>query len=178
MINHHEARKRVFDNISSSIGKLPADDEVMIVDDATIEKPWGWVFFYTSRKWLETKEFRYAIPGNSPLIVERSSGSIISTGTAHSIESYIAKYERYGSPHAEEIPEVRINGWHQGAPTVKAIQTVRDHSGLGLANAKEIIEACLANGFPTVVVGNVQIAKNLVATLGDLGFVAEILCKK
>ncbi len=64
-----------------AIGLHP-DDEIIIVGEATIEKSWGWVFFYTSRKYRETKEVRYALAGNAPIIVERSSGRLIPTGTA------------------------------------------------------------------------------------------------
>jgi Immunity protein 35 len=80
---------------------LPADDELVVVDSATIERPWGWVFFFTSRRWLESGELRYALAGNSPVLVERASGKLISLGTARSAESYIAAYEETGNPHAD-----------------------------------------------------------------------------
>ena len=73
------------------------DNEIIIVDESTIEKPWGWVFFYTSKKHKETKGMPYAIAGNAPMIVERSSGRLIPTGTAHPINYYIENYERTGN---------------------------------------------------------------------------------
>ena len=70
-----------------------------MIDEATIERPWGWVFFHTSKLWRETGEIRYAVAGNAPLIVEREGGKILATGTAHAVEHYIANYERHGNPH-------------------------------------------------------------------------------
>ncbi|AXK40122.1 YrhB domain-containing protein [Crenobacter cavernae] len=81
------------------------NDEIVIVDEATIEKPWGWVFSYASKTWLETKDPRYAIVGNAPIIVERQSGRLIDTGTAMPIEHYIANYERCGNPYGLDAPE-------------------------------------------------------------------------
>jgi hypothetical protein len=99
MITKEQARQLVVSQVCKRPDSLPPEDEIIIVDNATIEKSWGWVFFYTSKKWLETHETKYALAGNSPLIVERDSGKIVSTGTAKSTESYIANYERCGNPH-------------------------------------------------------------------------------
>jgi len=59
----------------------------------TIERPFGWVFFYTSRLYRETGEARYALAGNAPFIVNRRSGEVVITGTARPVEQYIAEYE-------------------------------------------------------------------------------------
>ena len=78
---------------------LPEDDEIIILDDATIEKSWGWVFFQTSKKWHETNDIKYAIAGNAPIIVEKDTGKLFFTGTAYPIEHYIQNYEKSGDPH-------------------------------------------------------------------------------
>jgi hypothetical protein len=67
--------------------------EVVIVDSATVERSFGWVFFYESRQYLETGEFMHRLVGNAPLIVNRITGDIVSTGTAHPTEYYLAEYE-------------------------------------------------------------------------------------
>lgn len=72
---------------------------MIIVDEETIERSWGWVFFYTSRKWKETGDIRYAVAGNSPVIVEKATGRLILAGTAHRIEYYIENIERTGHPN-------------------------------------------------------------------------------
>jgi len=99
MITKEEARELVAATVCRRPDWLPPDDEIIIVDEATIERPWGWVFFHTSKKWEETNDIRYAIAGNSPLIVEKATGKLIPTGTARNIEYYIENYERTGNPH-------------------------------------------------------------------------------
>ena len=99
MITKEQARALVASEILASSGNLREGDEWIVLDASTIEKPWGWVFFYTSRKWHETLDFEYAVAGNAPFIVERETGALVMTGTAMSIETYIDNYERTGKPH-------------------------------------------------------------------------------
>src|SRR6188768_3437442 len=86
--------------IVAEINRSQKDDDagtpiaLAIVDEHTIERPWGWVFFYNSRRFVETRDFRHALAGNAPYIVNRHTGEIRLTGTAHKIEYYIAHYER------------------------------------------------------------------------------------
>lgn len=99
MITIARAREIVEAAISERPQWLPADDELIILDGCTIEKPWGWVFFHTSKKWHETHDIRYAIAGNAPFIVEKAKGKLMITGTAFPIEHYIESYERAGNPN-------------------------------------------------------------------------------
>ena len=68
--------------------------DLVIVDESTIEKEWGWIFFYNSERYLTTGEISHALAGNAPYIVNRHTGEMRSTGTAYPIEHYIAEYER------------------------------------------------------------------------------------
>jgi len=66
---------------------------LVIVDDSTIEREWGWVFFYNNKKYLETGDFSYALAGNAPMIVNKRTGELVTTGTARPIDKYIEDYE-------------------------------------------------------------------------------------
>src|SRR3569623_418083 len=68
--------------------------ELVVVDEHTIERSWGWVFFYKSQPYLTTRNFMYARAENAPYIVNRYTGKRRGTGTAHPFEHYIAEYER------------------------------------------------------------------------------------
>jgi len=68
--------------------------EIAIEEGSTVERPFGWVFFYNSKRFVETGDRREALDGNAPIIVDRRDGSIHPTGTARPLESYIEKYER------------------------------------------------------------------------------------
>lgn len=96
MINKEDAKNIVIRRIS---GYELSDDEYIILDSETIEKNWGWVFFYTPKKWHETNDIKYAVAGNAPLMVLRENGKVLVTGTAHATEYYIERFEATGDPH-------------------------------------------------------------------------------
>ncbi|TVZ40861.1 immunity protein 35 of polymorphic toxin system [Alteromonadaceae bacterium 2753L.S.0a.02] len=98
MITKEKAKEIVERHINSMT--QPEEDRYIVVDESTISKDWGWVFFYTSEKWHTTRELRYAVVGNAPLIVEKDSGNLFVTGTAMPIENYIQRYETVGDPNA------------------------------------------------------------------------------
>jgi hypothetical protein len=90
-IRKEEARQIAYNFIDSSY-TVP-DDELVIVDDETIEKDYGWYFFSTSRKFLETGNISNMVAGNGPILVEKRNGNLIQLGTAHPLEHYIERYE-------------------------------------------------------------------------------------
>jgi hypothetical protein len=59
----------------------------------TIERAFGWVFFYDSKRHVETGDFRDALAGNAPIVVTKSDGQVHVTGTAFPIEHYLKKFE-------------------------------------------------------------------------------------
>jgi hypothetical protein len=99
MLTKDEARELVVRTLCQRPDWLPAEDELVVFEEATIEKTWGWVFFYGSRMWRETHEIKYAIAGNAPVLVEKDTGKLIPTGTARRTEHYIERYEQTGDPH-------------------------------------------------------------------------------
>lgn len=65
-----------------------------LVDERTIHKPYGWVFFYASRRYMETRNIVHAIAGNGPVVVLADSGEVVTLGTARRSEEEIASFER------------------------------------------------------------------------------------
>lgn len=76
-----------------ALSPLPDGDNWVVLPDSTIEREFGWVFFYNSRAFLETRNPLLAIAGNGPLLVQRRTGKLEVLGTAHPLEHYIAAYE-------------------------------------------------------------------------------------
>ena len=89
MISISEARDLVFQEL-----KKEPEFDLVIQDSETIEKEWGWVFFYQSRKFIESGDFRDMVVGNAPYIVNKESGDLHITGTASDIFHYINEYEK------------------------------------------------------------------------------------
>lgn len=84
-----------------ALGLGSAEDNVpdlAIVDSLTIEEDFGWVFFYQSKKYLESGDSSDALVGNAPLIVSRVDGSLHQTGTVEPVEFYIENFKRFGNP--------------------------------------------------------------------------------
>jgi len=92
MLNYEDAIATAEKELAN-VDDLPEGDSLVLLLQHTIERPFGWVFFYTSRLHRETGEVRYALAGNAPLIVNRRSGEVVTTGTALPVEQYIAEYE-------------------------------------------------------------------------------------
>jgi hypothetical protein len=59
------------------------------------ETEFGWVFFYNSKDYVETKDWRYQLYGNAPLIVDKEDGSLYVTGTRHPIEHYVTEFRKW-----------------------------------------------------------------------------------
>lgn len=90
MVDEPEARRIA----EEWIHRLPVEEDVVIDESQTIEEPFGWVYFYNSRRYLETGNFRDQLIGNAPIVVDRSSGTIHETGTAKPLEEYLRPLRR------------------------------------------------------------------------------------
>lgn len=151
------------------------DIEAAIMRDATLEYEFGWVFFYNSREYLETKKFEDMLVGNAPLIFEKTTGRIVETGTAEPVETYVEAFRKTGDPHARLGASVRIYGSTDGATTVDGVRVLRRFSMLGLADAKAEVETVLAGGETTVSAGSIEAADDMVHQLTAHNFLAEQL---
>jgi Immunity protein 35 len=65
-----------------------------IVQPSTVEKPYGWIFFYQSREFLDIGVASARLAGNAPIIVNRHTNELRVTGTARPLEDYLKQYER------------------------------------------------------------------------------------
>ncbi|MDX2086317.1 MAG: YrhB domain-containing protein [Kofleriaceae bacterium] len=87
MLTHDEARF-----IAESHLRATSTHDVVIVDRHTIERRWGWVFFYNTRQFVETGDRDHGLIGNAPLFVDRVDGHLWISGTGFPIEHYLRVY--------------------------------------------------------------------------------------
>ncbi len=68
-----------------------------------------WVFFYQSARYLRTGNFLDGVAGNAPILVDRVTGQIHETGTARSIEHYVAEFNagRHTCPLCRDKDDAR-----------------------------------------------------------------------
>ncbi len=89
-------------NFGSALpGYVNPNIKLIILNEITEEHEFGWVFYYNSVKYLNSKNPIDALAGNAPLIINRKSGELIETGTARNTEYYINNYIKTGDPHEE-----------------------------------------------------------------------------
>jgi hypothetical protein len=86
-----EAKNLAEGHLAKVAGASP--DAVVIINDSTIETDFGWIFFWNSRRYVESGDFRDALAGNVPLIVDRANGSVHETCTFLPIEEIIDRYQ-------------------------------------------------------------------------------------
>ncbi|HPF72819.1 MAG: hypothetical protein H7A20_09510 [Rhodanobacteraceae bacterium] len=67
--------------------------EIVVVTEATLERPFGWVFFYQTKEFLSARTPAAQLAGNAPLLVNRFTGDVVVTGTALPVQEYISRYE-------------------------------------------------------------------------------------
>ena len=54
----------------------PPGDRWVVLDDQTIEKSFGWIFYYNSEKFVATNNVVYRLAGNGPVFVNKDTESI------------------------------------------------------------------------------------------------------
>jgi hypothetical protein len=77
-----------------SIAHLAPGIELVVLENETVEKDYGWVFRFTTRRYLETKDPGALVPGTGPLIVEREGGATAFLASSVCPERAIEEYER------------------------------------------------------------------------------------
>ena len=164
MITHDEARDMIAREIESF--RLSDGDVAEIADEHTIERPWGWVFFYNSRQYRATGEFGFCLTGNAPYIVNRSDGSVEITGTARSIEHYIAEYET-------KI-ETQTEAWAlqiDDDSSTDTLKSIRNTLGLNLSEIRAV-RSCIPG---TIRTGARSMLEPMCAALLESGISAKII---
>lgn len=85
-------KARAVEIAHKALDDLKASQALVLLQDKTLEKDFGWVFFYTTKKFHETHDKKYLIPGNGPLVVDRLDGAThflsSSMPPARTIEEY------------------------------------------------------------------------------------------
>jgi hypothetical protein len=66
---------------------------VSLMSESTIEKPYGWVFFFNSARFFETGDQLEALGGNSPILVASASGQVTLLGTAKPVADSLRQFE-------------------------------------------------------------------------------------
>jgi hypothetical protein len=92
MISRTEAEE-IAEKFIAEQGKA-VEGGVTIIRQKTLEKPYGWIFFYNSRRYLETGNPLEALGGNGPVVVAHADGRVTALSSAAAPSASIAEFER------------------------------------------------------------------------------------
>jgi len=59
-----------------AVAAEPNGDELVVLEDQTLERSFGWVFFYQTEPYLRTRDIRFMRPGIAPFVVDRFDGTV------------------------------------------------------------------------------------------------------
>ena len=96
-----DLRKDLASSERNVLGLGPTDRiaDYVILEKETIEDDFGWVFFYTTKDYLDSGDFLDLPVGGGPIIISRNDGSLHETGSAYPVEFYIENFKKTGNPH-------------------------------------------------------------------------------
>lgn len=160
--------------VRQKLDAMPGGKGFRILDASVSELREGWVFNYQSAEFLETGNISKALAGNIPMFVTRADGEIFLLSQHRLLIESMAAYRACGDPNATFIPEVELLGWNEGANAVAAIQGIRRHCPVGLAEAKSVIDRCLGGERCVLKTPDVEQAKLMVTTLDSAGFASRV----
>lgn len=172
-----DAQLRGMEKAAKGFGSaLPGyvEQEIELIISKIDEHGFGWVFFWSSKKWVEDNNFEYALAGNAPFLVERNTGRLITLGTSDSPDNYIARYLKYGDPHAEPVNAIVLIAVSEGCREIDVVRLIRDHSEYGLAEVMSAIKKCAAGKETVVLIKTTEEAIELADQLCMLGVTARV----
>ncbi len=91
MISIESARAKAIHVLETRL--TPPGLEFVLVDNANPESAFAWVFFYDNKKHIESGDYRDALAGAGPILVDKLDGTVHTFGSAFAGAKCIAKYD-------------------------------------------------------------------------------------
>ena len=85
-------KDRAYKIVEILLDKIEYGEKYSIDKDATDDYEWGWVIYYNTETYIKTKDVEFALMGNSPFLVMKDTGKVVTTGTSEPVEYYIDEY--------------------------------------------------------------------------------------
>lgn len=83
---------KMVQNYLKSMPPLSGDNYV-IVEEMTCDKPYGWIFYFSSKLYIETGDFMRALGGNGPIVVLKTSGELHQLGSSLPGDEAVREFE-------------------------------------------------------------------------------------
>jgi ribonuclease HI len=87
-------KEEAWDLALKHIQRHPSPVTNAMLDYHTIERPFGWVFSYNSKKFLDTGDIRFRLFGNVPVLVNKHNNEVVWI-TGHKKEERLEQIDEY-----------------------------------------------------------------------------------
>ncbi len=94
MFSLEEAKKRILIEILKYDAAAPAQLRPQIIDSATLERQFGWVFIYSNEASLATGQNQFRSAGPGPILFNRHTGEIRRFNATYEMERVAEDYEK------------------------------------------------------------------------------------
>lgn len=71
-----------------------AGGDLVVLDEATLEREWGWAFVLVTRRYAETRDVMDMPIGIGPILVNRHDGSVHRFDSSRPVDAWAEHYER------------------------------------------------------------------------------------
>jgi len=163
-MTYEEARAAV----TSYLGTLRVSDGAVILDEATIELPYGRVFFYQSETFARTGDPLRAYAGNGGILVLNESGQLHAFGSAKPTEWYLANFEASGDPSLVPGAVVELASADLDR-SADAVRLLRSRLDLPLGELRSVLVAAASGSSPTLRTRSPAEARQLLDELAVVG---------
>lgn len=127
MIEKNEAELLVLEKLA----KRNLENKLILNQDLTIDKPFGWVFICEASESIQHDEITMKAQSTLPVIVNRDSCQIVVSSKGYAVKKFIKLYEQFLSMHKSINDEWCLTFSH----------------GLGTNKKKKLEKKVKASGF-------------------------------
>lgn len=122
-----------------------------VIPNSTYESTKCFVVSCQSKEYIETGNEAHFLIGHGPFLVDKETGTVHSTGSARSEESYIASFEKYGDPHKGiDVYSVKIEiSPREAVSQVTAIKAIKQVLNVGTKEANNLVRELREGGSVT-----------------------------
>ncbi len=85
-------KKKAIQIAEEYLEKESTQYDLVLLHEHTMEFELGWVFFYQTKEYAETRDITKMVAENAPILIDKNDGSLHITGTASPVEKYIRDY--------------------------------------------------------------------------------------
>lgn len=138
----------------------------------------AFAIYFVNDEYYKSKKLEEMKIGAGPVIYIKSTGEIFETGSGQSAEYYINAYRECGDVYGRLSNSLEISGIPEGYDVKKAILKLKTALGIGLAEAKTLIEKLLSDGKIEINLKNEWETEEVKGKFLNFGFKVKQLWEK